>query len=243
MKKIKYKYIYLSDLHIQSETDERGLLFLNFLKSIDYSYVEKIIFLGDVFEFFLGTRLYFKKKFKNIGDALEEISQNGVEVYFIQGNHEFFLDSIKWKGVRFIKKKDFKMTLDSRNKVILAHGDLLGDSLFYKIYYSFVHSSFIKYMTYLLPASLLDRFCLKISELSRKRSAGTKIPHKKILHRLIMWVKNENYKQAIVGHFHVPYNYLCPKSDIRIMCLDSWDKPSFLAYEDNNFKRVYLKDL
>ncbi len=235
------KVVVVSDIHIMQEDDERGQIFQDLLSDLAKSYqLEYLVLLGDIFDFYFGRGPYFARKFAAIKNKVEEIAKKGTRVIYVQGNHEFALTYAKWQGVEITAAKTSVLELKNGKKLALIHGDKLDESLSYRVYQKIVNSQPFSLFVSLLPSFIIDKLCLWVSSLSRHRNTYRKLPHRKILGRASLWQQSTNCKWAVMGHFHVPYNFLGPKKSSQLICLDSWDKPNALFLADE-FYRVYFK--
>ncbi|MBI2602669.1 MAG: metallophosphoesterase [Deltaproteobacteria bacterium] len=239
IERIEDSVVIVSDIHLQSENDERGVLFLQLLASITPGKVRHLVLLGDIFDFCFGASAYFQKKFAKIGETLTRLAHEGTEVIFFQGNHEFFLSHLKWEGVHFVEQKERILELSFHEKLVFSHGDRVYAPWHYRFYLQFVRSSVAKGIAKLVPPHLFDRFCLSLALHSRKKGTYKNVPHGSITGAIAKWADQFPGHHAVVGHFHAPYNIPKIRKDGRILCLESWDRPNCLCYHDGNFSRLY----
>ncbi len=238
---IQYELVVLSDIHLRTEDDERGSLLLKFLSSLAVDKVRYLVLLGDIFDFCVGYSPYFQKKYAAIGSALSHLASCGVQVYFVEGNHEFCLSELPWRGVHFLRGQNLHLKLSNGESVVLTHGDLLRAPWHYRLYNWAVRSRLLKWMALMLPQALLDRLALAISAKSRARGYTRKIDHKAIVGGIARWAQQQGVQCGIVGHFHVPYDVQVD-TKTRLLCLDSWDKPNALIYDQGSFSRLYFRN-
>lgn len=234
--------IVVSDIHLVSPDDDRGQLLLALLERIAESPVSYLVLLGDIFDFCLGSHLYFQEKFARLGQALERVAASGTQVIYIEGNHEFRMVDMPWKGVTFVENGTHLITLDTGEKVQLAHGDMIYSHRRYKAFRRLVKSSFVTGLARLLPGAWMDGLATKGSEVSRAADQYRLIQHDRILGALDHWLEGGEGDFGICGHFHVPYAE--PRRDGRrgaVLSVDCWDKPNLLAYRAGQFFRLDLK--
>lgn len=237
--RMQHELLVVSDIHLISDKDERGNLLLEMLSNIDTSEVRYLVLLGDIFDFCFGASQYFREKYSKFGDELSRISRSGVKVHFVEGNHEFILNGLKWDGVHFVNiHEDLRIQIPNGPTFLFNHGDSLEAPWHYRLYSNVIRSRVSAFCARKLPQTFLDNLALKISGGSRQKSYTQSIDHKKIVARIQEWVKGRA-DYGIVGHFHIPYDVKGDGS--RIFGLDSWDKPNCLSYHKGQFFRTYLK--
>ncbi len=229
--------IVVSDIHLLAEGDSRGKILLAALQRIDTSAVRYLVLLGDIFDFCFGASRYFQHKFAQIGKELTRLSLHGVEVIYLQGNHEFALKNLPWPGVQLSAATSHLIRLGD-TRIALTHGDLLGAPWHYRWYRRFSRSFVFKSAGLALPQGFLDRLALSISRKSRKQGMTRKIDHRHIISHMRAWYLQQGCDHGIVGHFHIPYQL--HESRGELLCLESWDRPNYLAFGEGKFRRVYL---
>lgn len=231
----------VSDIHLNHVEDDRSRLLLNLLEGASRSEVEYLVLMGDIFDFCLGSHPYFQKKFRTIGKALERLVESGTQVIYLEGNHEFKLASLPWKGVQVISEGTHTIRLKSGHTVQMAHGDLIYSHNMYRAFRQLVKSPVVTGIARLLPGAWMDRLATKSSEVSRAQDQYRQIEHDKILGAVDVWLEAGTSDFGIFGHFHVPYAE--PRRDQReggLFSVESWDRPNVLAFRDGGFYRYYF---
>lgn len=228
--------VIMSDIHLVSCEDERGKRLLQILDQLSESQVQTLILLGDIFDFCLGSSTYFQNKFAAIGDRLEKLAQQGVNVIFFEGNHEFKLQEIGWRGVQFIAEGDFILNVN-RLKIKFAHGDLIYSTWHYRWFRAFVKSTLVTKVASLLPGRWMDQFATKSAQISRAQDQYRRIHHQLILESANRWLTEGSATHGIFGHFHVPYAEKAANNRGMLLGLDSWDIPNLLMLKEGTFWR------
>ena len=129
--------VVMSDCHLVNPYSNRHKLFIEVLDAIDCSQVKYLVLTGDIFDFCLGTTKYFHKKFELIGKKLTGIAQQGTQVLYIQGNHEFFVDYLPWEGVQLITDRSISIQLGD-HRIAIMHGDRLSPPWHYHVYLTLI---------------------------------------------------------------------------------------------------------
>jgi UDP-2,3-diacylglucosamine hydrolase len=236
--------IVVSDIHLSHSDDERAKKLLAFLSRIEAGQVDTLVLLGDIFDFCLGSHPYFQKKFATVGRALEAVAASGTRVIFLEGNHEFALKALPWKGIEIVPNGTFLIPLKNGQFVQAAHGDMIYSHRRYKAFRWLVKGWFVQAVARLFPGTFLDHLTRKTSEVSRAADDYRPIYHDKILAAVDDWMERKDAvaQYGIFGHFHVPYAE--PRRDLKegaVLSVDSWDKPNALVFQENGISRVWFE--
>ena len=140
-----------SDLHL---SDPQSNLYQSFLKSLDEpnSKLDVVVFAGDIFEILIGNSEYFLKKHEDFFKLIQSLHQKEVQLYYIQGNHDFCLTSVF--SPDSVKILDSELIL---GKIYIAHGDLVdqGDRSYLRMRRLFRSKIFQKLID-LLPGKVVE---------------------------------------------------------------------------------------
>jgi len=119
------KTLICSDVHLEDLPEGQANLkdFVAFLKDIDAEEFNRLILLGDLFDFWFEYRHVIFSGYFDVLRALADLRDRGVELHLVCGNHDF------WAG-RFLKnhlgmtvhQDDFRCTFESQ-RVLFVHGD------------------------------------------------------------------------------------------------------------------------
>lgn len=160
--------LFIADLHLSIEEPAMTAGFLHFLRT-EASQAEALYILGDLFEVWVGdddpAPLH-----QTVAQALYQLHQQGVKLYFSHGNRDFLL------GTAFAKRS--RLTLLPTEclidlygkKALIMHGDTLcSDDHTYLRYRRWVHNPWIQWLFLHLPLSLR----LAIARCLRRQSSAS----------------------------------------------------------------------
>lgn len=233
-----------SDIHMISADDFKGRKLRSAIEIMKKGEVEYFVLLGDIFDFCLGHHPYFQKRFAPIGRALESLVESGTKVIYIEGNHEFRIDGLPWKGVEFITEGEaHNIQLSSGHTFQMAHGDLIYSHNRYRKFRKFVKSRPITGLVRWIPGVLMNRIATGSAQISRAQDVYRKVNHHAILSEANRWLSKGPSSYGLFGHFHVPYAE--PRTDGQpggLYSVKCWDEPNFLVFKDQNFFRWDIKD-
>lgn len=241
---VRSELVVVSDIHLREPGDERSQLLEQLISRLSPGDVRFLVLLGDIFDFCLGSSEYFRKKFAPLGELLEQVSRRGIQVLFFEGNHEFEMERIGWKGVEFVTDPYRVLRLRDGKRVALAHGDLVHSSWDYRIFRKVVKSQTVSEIARFVPGRLIELYAFSHAKISRARDDYRKLDHEKLLNSAEEWVRRSACDFGIFGHFHVPYAETRHNHDrshpVRLFSLDSWDHPNTLTYDAGVFNRGFL---
>lgn len=234
----------LSDLHLPNRPSPLREGFLRFLAG-PARQAEAVYLLGDLFEYWIGDDVGLTEYGAEV-QALHELTDRGVAVYFIAGNRDFLVGArfFAASGVQALPDPTVR-TLDGV-KTLLAHGDLYcSDDLEYQRWRRFSRNPLAQRLFMWLPRSLRARIAGGL----RVQSHGAKTQKP----AMIMDVKADSIEQAlrdagvkrlIHGHTHRPCDHtitLDGDPAERIVLSDwSVERMEYLAVDGQRHRRVLL---
>lgn len=242
MQKISQTMLVISDSHFLNQIDENASKFFNFFENVDLENLEYFVLLGDIFDFYFGAGVFFKKKFSRFHELFDKLSKNNVKVIFIQGNHEFCLGGVDWGKVEVVTNFEKKITISDGTQFVFTHGDRLLAPPSYFWYLRVTRSRIFSLIARFLPQKRLDDLALAISRKSRSKDKYRILDHEKVLNSVNNWIGQHDHAHGIFGHFHHPYFEKRKDNKGFVISMDSWWHPNFLGYKDSRFVRINLEN-
>lgn len=205
------KTLVLSDVHLTVTPDGRERMdnFVSFLRSIEPAEVERIVILGDLFDFWFEYRYVIFSGYFDVLCALAELRDAGVEFHFVCGNHDFWAGRFLEDRLDFtIHREPVTLEWDGR-RVLLAHGDGLnprdwGYRLFKRVararlvvwLFRLLHPDWA--MTIAQRVSRSSRYLFRERDLSKGSEVGP-------LRRFALNALSEGRADVVMcGHSHFP---------------------------------------
>lgn len=209
----------ISDIHVTTSKSKQYAILLNFLKNEKVRKSEKIMFLGDVFDHLIGEHKQYISKFKEFFIEIAKLLDDGKEVYFLEGNHDFhfgktFTSALyelcenKKNIANFIYSNSPVQIQSNSKSLTFCHGDDLDiDNKSYqrwkRIYSSRIFGIFISKV---LPYNLVTYLGDKASSDSRERGR-IKFDYNREKAKYREAAKNYLTKNAtdilVAGHTHI----------------------------------------
>lgn len=200
----------LSDAHLgirntieEKRKREKLLAFLEKVKDENAD----LIIAGDLFDFYFEYRTVIPRAYFDILAKLREIIKSGVNVWFIAGNHDFwvgkfFEDDL---GIRVFRKNLRFKFFDKR--IFMAHGDGIGRfDLGHFVLQLVLRQPVNIFLFSLLHPDLAYSIGRWVSKLSRHKSSKKHFAlrgHPLLRFASSMWSKG--YDVVIIGHIHYPH--------------------------------------
>ena len=162
---MKLPIYFVSDNHFfmdqpKEESDRRTQLFSLFEEIIKNN--GTLIIGGDFFDFWFDYGYEQPIGYENILNELEKLSNHGIEIHYVLGNHDYWdFGYLNKEASIVIHKGDFEFNY-SNQKILITHGDgLLKNDHSYRILKKIIrHPIFIKSFQ-ILPAN----FTCKLAEI------------------------------------------------------------------------------
>lgn len=196
-----------------------------------------IFIMGDFFDYYFEYNRNNPNYFERIFSLLEKIKTKGIEVYFIAGNHDF------WIGKKFqsVITKSFlsdQILSEGNKRIYVTHGDgILSWDKGYRLLKFILRSKIFRFLYSLLPKNI----ALKVANrISYERKDSHKINNdklEKIHSELIQYSKSKWDKGCdivIMGHYHHSFNFSENQKQLIILddCCDQ--QFNYAKYDGNS---------
>lgn len=230
--------LFISDLHLDESRPHITLLFLDFLKR-DAINAEALYILGDFFEAWVGDDDDSPLGTK-ITNALRELSDTGVPVFFMRGNRDFLIghDFAQRAGLRILSDP---CVLELYGKpTLLMHGDLLcSDDLAYQAFRALVRSDAWQSQFLSQPLAARQAFAAQARSASKQHQSGLMNEQQENIMDVTQstvssLMKRFGVNRLIHGHTHRPgihQFYLDDVSSSRIVLGDWYTQGSVLRVD------------
>ncbi|MES2615043.1 MAG: metallophosphoesterase [Bdellovibrionota bacterium] len=238
-------FIVISDVHLRDPNDNLTNLFISTLNSL--SNTEAIFLLGDIFDFVAVKSNFFFKLWKNVFQALQNLKEKGVQVYFIEGNHDFGFEHFKSPFLNncFNAYGDFIIEFQhpQLGLIHLRHGDDIICKPSYLKFRSFVKNKYFQHMiSWLVCGRLMHFIFSRYAKISRKKDAYRTLSETFLNSCLNLTInKYSNINVLIIGHIHILRDFMIDNR-VRFLVGPDWmSQPSYLIYNSNmGFERKFI---
>lgn len=194
---------FISDAHLTFDTDSKEKVFSDFLISIK-DYASHLYIIGDLFDFWFEYKHAIPAAYLRTLTALRILVDSGVQVYYLPGNHDFWMGDYLARQAGIILAGDTLDIVHQGKNIHLYHGDGLayGDKA-YRIMKRIFRFKPNIWLYRQLPVDFAYRLAHKTSANSRRRSYGKD----KDLPGYYDYAKakiESGFDAIIMGHTHYP---------------------------------------
>lgn len=116
--------LFISDLHLQTEMPLTTAAFLTFLKQ-HALHAQRLYLLGDIFEYWAGDDDLSSPFPQQIAQALRQVSDAGVELFWIAGNRDFLVSKAFATTTHATLLSDPHVFEFAGKRYVITHGDAL----------------------------------------------------------------------------------------------------------------------
>jgi len=208
-------HYFVSDVHLGLDIGEEGLSekrFVAFLRSLPEN-TASLYLLGDIFDFWYEYKYVVPKGYARVLGALAELSDRGVSIYFIKGNHDLWTFGYLEKEIGFKILGEPEIIEIDGVRFCLAHGDELGGKRSFRLMKKLFKNRFLQILLGAVHSRWVFAFARRWSRHNRiirdikMDFRGESDPLYKYAVELEKTVKVDNF---IFGHMHTPGNCATP---------------------------------
>jgi len=197
---------------------------------------DTLVLLGDIFEFWIGKNDPLPEH-RSLIERLEDLSQQGTRLVYVEGNHDFHLGPVFTKRLACQVLPDGGGIELDGTKIYLAHGDLANpaDTAYYRLR-KLLRSHLVGVLIRTLPDGLLLNIADRLRNISHRNAGGERVarPVMEILRPYAETRLAEGYQAVVTGHFHQPFHEKL--GDGELIALGDWiTQFSYAVYEDHTF--------
>ena len=237
-------HIFIADVHIAKIDDESQLSLVAFLESVKTT-AGSIYFLGDLFDFWYGYKSVVYHQYIPLLNKLIELKNAGVDLYLLEGNHEFRFDLFFGNVLNAHVHTNFLKKVIGNKKFYLAHGDAISTiDTGHKILNFFLKNKPVQLVVGLSHPGFWWRVAMIVSNASRSRLDRGTI---KLFHSYETFAKkkfSEDIDVAIFGHCHEPkiQKMMIDGKERFLIYLGDWlTQHCYLKSDGDKFEMCYYK--
>lgn len=199
---------FFSDVHLgAAEYKEEQIKLDKLYKLLDLIKADgtKVFILGDLFDFWFEYKHAIPKDHLNVVFRLAQLVEQGVEIHYISGNHDFWLGEFLSREVKIVIHRDYYETVEKGKKIFMIHGDGLSPSDWkYRILKKILRNRINIWLYQKVPPDWGIPLAKYVSSSSRAHTG--KRPNKFIQdYRDYAGKKTgQGYDYVMIGHTHVP---------------------------------------
>ena len=199
-------YFFISDIHlglqspeVEREKEKKLIAFLDNAKVN----CDELFIIGDLFDYWFEYKRVIQKGFIQTLAKLKELSESGISIHYIIGNHDFLHRDFFEKEIGAILYRDSLEVKINGKKFLLAHGDgLVKNDLGYKILKKILRNSLLQKIYSLVHPDLGIKIASATSKTSRDYTAGKNYGEVDGLFETAKSKIDSGFDYVIFGHSH-----------------------------------------
>lgn len=244
---IRNKTLFISDIHLRGLQDARERHFIHFLEMQAPSLL-RLVIVGDLFDFWVGHKTVIYHAYWPILHVLMELREQGVEIHYLEGNHDFHLGTFFKETLGcHIYTDEAHINFDGV-RISLYHGDKANKKeLRYRCIRAFLRSWFVRLALKCVHPDVIWKIGHKASSLSHRYH-----PKKENERRAVMALyrdfaetklKTTGSDVVLVGHSHYPDEavFKFHNKEATYYNLGDWVTHfSYLEFENSHFQLKFL---
>ena len=230
---------FISDAHFGSDSvkkerakEQKLLRFFDYVAQNG----ERLFIVGDLFDFWFEYRSVVPRGFTRILCGLNRLSELGIELHYVAGNHDFWMRDYLEKEFNFtihFDEVDWKI---EGKRFYIFHGDgLAKDDTGYRLLKKIFRNRLNIFLYSLLHPDLGIPLAKWVSSLSRQHTRRDAPPSDEDYISRAIEKFREGYDFAIFGHLHSP-RYQKFGQKIYINLGDWIDNFSYAEYSERDLK-------
>lgn len=198
-------WIFVGDAHFAFGDGERRQHFFNFIQK-NKSTLDTLVIMGDFFDFWFGFRDLspLKREYGDILKLLEQLRSDGVQVIYLEGNHEFRMRPYMREKLGIAVYADAAVIDLDGKKVYLAHGDRAYPTISHRILIWVLRNKISYLLIYLLGSRIVIAVAQWWSSRSRKRSLKESSQVIERLKKFAQRKLDEGFDVVVLAHTHLP---------------------------------------
>lgn len=196
------RIVFIADSHAKGPDDPSQKQLSRFLESLSNNPPERLVILGDLFDFWIGTSGLIYYRYLPVLAPLLKLRKLGTEITYLEGNHDFSLGPFftEFLGAE-VHPDSTELSLDGK-RIFLSHGDIVDKSVTYRLWRGFLRSPFVKALAAVLPASILFTIASALSRKSRTyREESPRV--EKALKDFTIKLAKSGYDGCVMAHSHM----------------------------------------
>jgi UDP-2,3-diacylglucosamine hydrolase len=166
---------------------------------------DKLVILGDLFDFWFEYKYVIPKAHHDVLFLLADLKKHGVEIHYISGNHDFWMDDFFTKYLGIEVHRD-RLELDYADKKwLLLHGDGLAPAdSGYRFLKRILRNRFNIWLYRKLPPDWAYPLAKWVSGSSREYTSRRDHQFAKDYEAYAHSETANGYDVVVIGHLHIP---------------------------------------
>lgn len=236
------KVYFISDAHLMpsgdnSATEDRLLTVFTQARG-DASHVYIV---GDLFDFWFEYRFAIPAAYLKVLAALLDLTRSGVKVFYIPGNHDFWMKDYIQREAGVILTGDLFEAGHFGRKILITHGDgLRRDDVGYRFLKKLFRNRACIWLYSQLPVNLAYRLAMRSSKASRDYTTNRKKSDPTDYIAFARARVTQGYDAVVMGHVHLPQIEDLGKG-LYVNCGEFFDSYTYVVLDDAGFRMCRIE--
>ena len=228
---------FISDAHLRPNEDnsatESRLLAVFAQAKADASH---LYIVGDLFDFWFEYRFAVPAAYLKVLAALLDLTRSGVKVFYISGNHDFWMKDYIQREAGVILTGDLYEACHFGRKILITHGDgLRRDDVGYRFLKKLFRNRACIWLYSQLPVNLAYRLAMRSSKASRYYTTNRKKNDPTDYIAFARAKIAEGYNAVVMGHVHLPQIEGLGKG-FYVNCGDFFENYTYVVLDEGGFR-------
>lgn len=196
------KLVVLSDLHLWGPEDPLYRALLRFIDT-KLERGDKFFIVGDLFDLFIGNKSVFNERYYELISQLRGLGNRGVEVFYVEGNHDFHLENIFEDCAHVRLYADMLHYEWHGRKFHFCHGDKVNwKDLSYQVFRLLTRNLVSQCIIEAAPGGVIDRIGRTMSKASRGYNLEPDDKVVRLFRNYACEQISNGYDFVVMGHSH-----------------------------------------
>jgi len=227
---------FVSDAHldIKDSPSERENRLLKVFESARAE-ASHLYIVGDLFDFWFEYKYAVPSAYLKITSKLLDLTESGVKVYYIPGNHDFWMRDYLARQAGVILTDDFHEASHFGKRILITHGDgLRKDDVGYRFIKRIFRNRFCIWAYSQLPVNLAYRIAGRTSKASREYTTNRDAADSSDYIAFAGVKIAAGYHAVVMGHVHKP-EIVETNGGLYVNCGDFFNSFSYVVLDNDGF--------
>ena len=241
---MKDAYLFISDIHLGLQPDavekRKERLLVDFLNFAQVN-AKELYIVGDLFDYWFEYKRVYQKGFFRTLTALQDLTDNGITVHYLIGNHDFMHRDFFSEEIGAIMYEEPVDRIIEGKRFFIGHGDgLVKNDFGYQVLKKIMRNKLLQKMYSIIHPDLGVKLASHTSKTSRDYTSKKDYGEEDGLFDAAKEKIEQGYDYVLFGHLHNRcfINY----KEGHYINLGSWlDAPCYGIFKNDKFEIVDWK--
>jgi len=236
------KIYFISDAHLMPRGDNSAIedklltVFNEARANASHLYI-----VGDLFDFWFEYRFAVPAAYLKVLAALLDLTRSGVKVFYIPGNHDFWMKDYIQREAGVILTGDLYEVSHFNRRILITHGDgLRRDDIGYRFLKKLFRNRFCIWLYSQLPVNVAYRLAMRSSKASRNYTTNRKKGDPTDYIAFARAKVAQGYDAVVMGHVHLS-QIEDLGGGLYINCGEFFDSCTYVVLDEAGFRMCRIE--